>query len=130
MQENYLAQTSCQVIETIKWIHDCVQDQTEPPDTILSSRFDSFFKHVLKSGHEDVKSNIKSLIEQILGERVVALEESMPHLQVLLGHTGPSESSDGGTSALKLRWKCLFSRLVYAIASKEHPIILVFEDLQ
>jgi hypothetical protein len=87
MQENYLAQTSCQVIETIKWIHDCVQDQTEPPDTILSSRFDSFFKHVLKSGHEDVKSNIKSLIEQILGERVVALEESMPHLQVLLGHT-------------------------------------------
>lgn len=60
----------------------------------------------------------------------MALEESMPHLQVLLGHTDPSESSDGGTSALKLRWKCLFSRLVYAIASKEHPIVLVFEDLQ
>lgn len=107
----------------------CKFNQTEPPDTILSSGFDSFFEHVIKSDNEDVKANIKSRIEKILGERAVALEESMPHMQVLLGQpVGPSDSGDGAT--LKLRWKLLLSNLVYAIASQEHPIVLVFEDLQ
>ena len=58
-----------------------------------------------------------------------ALEESMPHLRVLLGSQNPSERRGGDMGNMKLRWKVLFSNLVYAISSQQHPIALVFEDL-
>lgn len=58
-----------------------------------------------------------------------ALEESIPHLGVLLGCQSPAERGNSDSQALKLRWKFLLSTLVRAISSQSHPIVLVFEDL-
>lgn len=57
------------------------------------------------------------------------LEESMPHLRVLLGHQGALDIAGGESGAVKLRWKFLLSNLVRAISSHSHPIALLFEDL-
>ena len=107
----------------------CKFNQSDPPDTILASGFDSFFEQILESGSDEVKMSIKTRIKEAIGERVAALEESMPHLRVLLGRIDSAESSEGDSQAMKLRWKFLLSSLVSAISSKSHPIALVFEDL-
>lgn len=108
----------------------CKFNQTEPPDTIFSSGFDSFFEQILESGNDDVKISIKARIEEILGERVTALEQSMPHLRVLLGRRVSRDLGEGDSKAMKLRWRFLLSNLIAAISSKHHPIALLFEDLQ
>ena len=60
-----------------------------------------------------------------------ALEESMPHLRVLLGRQETLDRGGGDSSsgAANLRWKVLLSNLVCAISSRSHPIALLFEDL-
>ena len=107
----------------------CKFNQSDSPDTILSSGFDAFFEQILERGSEEVKTSIRTRIEECLGERVAALEESMPHLRVLLGRHGFVNRGDGISQALTLRWKFLLSSLVSAISSKSHPIALVLEDL-
>ena len=52
----------------------CKFNQSDPPDTILASGFDSFFEQILESGSDEVKMSIKTRIEEARhGVRVNAI---------------------------------------------------------
>ena len=48
----------------------CKFNQTDSPDTIFSSGFDSFFERIIDSGRTDSKANLKMRIEEALGDHV------------------------------------------------------------
>ena len=46
----------------------CKFNQTDSPDTIFSSGFDSFFERMIDSGHAEIKAILKMRIEEALGD--------------------------------------------------------------
>ena len=48
----------------------CKFNESDPPDTILASGFDSFFGYALSNSNDESRKSLKTRIEEALGDHV------------------------------------------------------------
>jgi predicted ATPase len=124
-----LRQLTNPLTESNGYMITCKFDQTGPPDCVIANAFDAFFEQIVLSGDPHTKEDIKSCIEEALGEDVQALLESIPNLRALLEREDATDSISGDSRVLPMRWKFQLSNLIQAISRRSHPCIIMFEDL-
>jgi predicted ATPase len=132
-------------------------NQRARPDFVIASALDHFLQHVLETsndGHDDDDANKAQLhqvqlhhlqrsIRNAVGSSgIQVLMESIPSLRALAFEDGDKESSTSASSTVACaspsvasahglrRFKLLICKLIGALSSSSHPVVLFLDDLQ
>ena len=105
---------------------------------MLGSAVNAFFGHVLEANAANAYIAMKWRIHDVIGSgNHSVLFDLLPNLQKWLGdgHVAAADEQRTPTSGVKgmgssHRLKFMFCKLLAAIASESHPLILFLDDLQ
>jgi histidine kinase len=86
------------------------------------------FVNILLTENEEKLGKLRSSIQAAVGEEGKVLTDVIPNLEHVIGKQ-PEVAEIGGTEAQN-RFNYVFRKLVTAIATQEHPIVLFIDDLQ
>jgi len=103
------------------------QFKRDIPYTAISQAFDEFISRVLVEP-EDGFNVWKEKIQSAVGKMGQVLIDVIPGLELIIG-AQPPVPKIVGREALN-RFNYLFEKLIYVIATQEHPLVLFIDDLQ
>lgn len=112
-------------------------DKSARPDTILANALDAFFGNILKSNSGNTHMSMKWRIHDAIGSASNSvLLDILPNLRKWMsdGHDDVETDVSATRSSFQLgtshRLKFMFCKLIGAIASRAHPLVLFLDDLQ
>ena len=86
------------------------------------------FVNILLTENEEKLTRLRTSIQTAVGAEGKVLADVIPNLELIIGQQ-PDVPEIGGTEAQN-RFNYVFRKLITAIATEEHPIVLFIDDLQ
>lgn len=120
-------QKKLSVKETIFLIGRCDQLQMESPYGPIIKAFQGLMKQIV-SGDEKTLENWKSKLQDALGPNGKIIADIIPSIELIIGKQ--PEISELGPEEAHNRTNFTFRNFINVFAKKEHPLVLVFDDLQ